>query len=110
VKGQIPESHLDLVNGPRVAALTTVMPDGQLQTTVVWCNYDGTHVRVNTMRDFRKEKNMRLNPSHSVVLRPATAPELCRRAWHGGGDDRDRCAGTPGSPLSTLHRQVTLFR
>lgn len=45
----------------RVAALTTVMPDGQPQTTVVWCDYDGTCMRANTMRGFRKEKNMRLN-------------------------------------------------
>jgi hypothetical protein len=40
MKTQIPDSYLDLVNGPRVAALTTVMPDGQPQTTVVWCNFD----------------------------------------------------------------------
>src|SRR5215470_4921553 len=61
VRNQIPESYLDLVNGPPVAALTTVMPEGQPQTTVVWCNFDGRHVLVNTMRGFRKEKNMRLN-------------------------------------------------
>lgn len=58
---EIPESHRDLINGPRVAALTTLMPDGQPQTTVVWCNFDGNHVLVNTMRGFRKEKNMRVN-------------------------------------------------
>jgi PPOX class probable F420-dependent enzyme len=61
VQIKIPESHCDLLNGPPVAALTTVMPDGQPQTTVVWCNYDGTHVLVNTMRGFRKEQNMRTN-------------------------------------------------
>jgi hypothetical protein len=38
------------------------MPDGQPQTTVVWCNFDGTHVLVNTMRGFQKERNMRRNP------------------------------------------------
>jgi PPOX class probable F420-dependent enzyme len=64
---EIPESHRDLLNGPRVAALTTVMPDGQPQTTVVWCNYDGTHVLVNTMRGFRKEKNMRSNPKVTLL-------------------------------------------
>ena len=64
---KIPESHCDLVNGPRVAALTTVMPDGQPQTTVVWCNFDGTHVLVNTMRSFRKEKNMRRNPKVTLL-------------------------------------------
>ena len=64
---EIPESHRDLINGPRVAALTTVMPNGQPQTTVVWCNFDGIHVLVNTMRGFRKEKNMRLNPKVTLL-------------------------------------------
>jgi len=63
----IPQSHLDLINGPRVAALTTVMPDGQPQTTVVWCNFDGTHVLINTMRGFRKERNMRANPRVTLL-------------------------------------------
>jgi PPOX class probable F420-dependent enzyme len=58
----VPAGYLDLVDGPPVAALSTVMPDGQPQTTVVWCDYDGTHVRVNTMRGFRKERNMRERP------------------------------------------------
>jgi PPOX class probable F420-dependent enzyme len=63
----IPDAFLDLVNGPRVAALTTVMPDGQPQTTVVWCDFDGFYVRVNTMRGFRKEKNMRQNPKVTLL-------------------------------------------
>jgi PPOX class probable F420-dependent enzyme len=63
----IPDSHRDLVNGPRVAALTTIMPDGQPQTTAVWCSFDGTHVLVNTMRGFRKEKNMRANPKVTLL-------------------------------------------
>lgn len=64
---EIPRSHLDLVNGPRVAALTTVMPDGSPQTSVVWCDFDGIHVRVNCMRGFRKEKNMRANPRVTLL-------------------------------------------
>jgi PPOX class probable F420-dependent enzyme len=67
MKLDIPESHRDLLNGPRAAALTTIMPDGQPQTTVVWCNFDGTHVLVNTMRGFRKEKNMRANPRVTIL-------------------------------------------
>ncbi len=35
VSTQIPEAYLDFVNCPPVAALTTVMPDGQPQTTVM---------------------------------------------------------------------------
>ncbi len=44
------------------------MPDGQPQTTVVWCNYDGEHVLINTMHGFRKEKNMQINPKVTLLV------------------------------------------
>jgi PPOX class probable F420-dependent enzyme len=43
------------------------MPGGQPQTTVVWCDFDGTCVRVNTMRGFRKERNMRRDPRVTLL-------------------------------------------
>jgi PPOX class probable F420-dependent enzyme len=58
---RIPASHRDLVECPPVAALTTIMPDGSPQTSVVWCDFDGECVRVNTMRGFAKQRNMRRN-------------------------------------------------
>jgi len=64
---QIPDDFFDLANFPRVAALTTLMPNGQPQTTPVWCDFDGTHIRINTMRGFRKEKNMRANPKVTLL-------------------------------------------
>ena len=64
----IPESHKDLIDGPYWAALTTVMPDGQPQTTPVWCNREGDCVLTNTMRGFRKEKNMRANPRVALLV------------------------------------------
>ena len=63
----IPTSHRDLVECPPVAALTTVMPDGYPQTSVVWCDVDGTDVRINTMRGFQKERNMRRNPRVTIL-------------------------------------------
>ena len=63
----IPESHLDLIDGPYTVALTTVMPDGQPQTTPVWCNRKEDYIYINVMRGFRKEKNMRLNPRVSIL-------------------------------------------
>ena len=63
----IPDSFKDLVEGPISVALTTVMPDGQPQTTVVWCNYDGTHVLINTMSRFQKAKNLRANPKVTIL-------------------------------------------
>ena len=65
--GTIPASHRDLVDCPPVAALTTVMPDGYPQTSVVWCDLEGPFVRINTMRGFQKERNMRRNPRVTLL-------------------------------------------
>ena len=64
---EIPASHADLVECPRVAALTTLMADGYPQTTVVWCDFDGECVRVSTMRGFAKERNMRRDPRVTLL-------------------------------------------
>ena len=63
----IPESHRDLAECPPVAALTTLLPNGYPQTSVVWCDFDGTYVRVNTMRGFQKERNMRRDPRVTLL-------------------------------------------
>jgi PPOX class probable F420-dependent enzyme len=65
--GRIPPSHLDLVESPPVAALTTVMSNGYPQTSVVWCDFDGQYVRVNTMAGFAKERNMRRDPRVTLL-------------------------------------------
>jgi PPOX class probable F420-dependent enzyme len=63
----IPTAYRDLLEGRIYAVLSTVMPDGQPQSTVVWCDIDGDHVLINTMRGFRKEKNMRANPRVTLL-------------------------------------------
>jgi PPOX class probable F420-dependent enzyme len=63
----IPDSHRDLLDGDTCVALTTIMPDGQPQITPIWCNRDGAYVLINTMRGFRKEKNMRNNPKVTLL-------------------------------------------
>jgi PPOX class probable F420-dependent enzyme len=70
----IPGSHRDLVECPPVAALTTVMPSGYPQTSVVWCDYDGEYVRVNTMRGFAKHRNMRVNPRVTLLCYDPAQP------------------------------------
>lgn len=64
---EIPASHRDLVDCPPVAALTTVMANGDPQTSVVWCDFDGECVRVSTMRGFAKERNMRRDPRVTIL-------------------------------------------
>lgn len=64
---KIPESHRDLIEGPIFVAFTTVMPDGQPQSSVVWCNYKEPYVLVNTARGRQKEENVRQNPKVTIL-------------------------------------------
>lgn len=73
--GAVPASHLDLAECPPVAALTTVMPDGTPQTSVVWCDLDEGFVRVNTMAGFQKERNMRRNPRVTLLCYDPREPD-----------------------------------
>ncbi len=63
-----PASHLDLLERPLTAALATLLPDGQPQTHPVWFSFDGLNVLVNTMRGFRKERNMRADPRVTLLV------------------------------------------
>src|SRR4026208_441630 len=63
----IPDAYHDLVECPPVAALSTVTADGYPQTSVVWCDWDGECIRVNTMRGFAKERNMRRDPRVTLL-------------------------------------------
>jgi PPOX class probable F420-dependent enzyme len=71
---EIPPSHCDLVQYPPIAALTTIGADGYPQTSVVWCDFDGACIRVNTMRGFAKERNMRRNPRVTLLCYDPTRP------------------------------------
>lgn len=64
---KIPQSHFDLINGPILVTLTTLMPDGQPQSSIVWCNSDGENVWVNTARGRQKDKNMIANPKVTLL-------------------------------------------
>ena len=64
----IPASHLDLLTGRVHAVLTTMMPDGQPQSSLVWCDYDGECARVNTTLERQKGRNMQRNPRVSLLV------------------------------------------
>lgn len=65
---QIPDSHRDLLDRPIIAALGTLMPDGQIQITPVWCSYNGTHIIVNATADRQKHKNMVERPNITIMV------------------------------------------
>ena len=55
----IPEEFLDLFDKHAFAHLATLMPNGQPQVTPVWCDFDGTCVRINSAKERQKDFNMR---------------------------------------------------
>lgn len=64
----IPQSHLDLLTRPVHGVLTTMMPDGQPQSSLVWCDYDGECARVNTTAERQKGRNMIANPRVTLLI------------------------------------------
>jgi PPOX class probable F420-dependent enzyme len=65
---EIPESHLDLLTKSVIGVLTTMMPDGQPQSSLVWCDYDGECACVNTTLERQKGRNMLRNPKVSLLV------------------------------------------
>ena len=64
----IPEKFLDLFQRKAFASLATLMPDGRPQVTPVWCDFDGSHVIVNSAKGRRKDLNMRAEPRVSLAI------------------------------------------
>ncbi len=64
----IPNTHIDLFQNPVHGILTTLMPDGMPQSSIVWVDYDGEYVLINTTLERQKGRNMQLNPKVSVLV------------------------------------------
>lgn len=64
----IPDTHRDLLMGPFYGVLSTMMPDGQPQSSMVWVDYDGTHVLINTRLERQKGRNTRVNPKVALLM------------------------------------------
>lgn len=64
----IPASHLDLLTRPVTAVLTTLMPDGQPQSSLMWCDFDGQCARINTTAERRKGRNMLADPRVTLLI------------------------------------------
>jgi PPOX class probable F420-dependent enzyme len=58
---KIPDQFRDLFEKKAFAHLATLMKDGTPQVTPVWCDYDGTYIRINSAKGRIKDKNMRRN-------------------------------------------------
>lgn len=63
-----------LAKGKNFAALTTLMPDGQPQTHVMWVDCDDDHILINTEVHRRKYKNIEADPRVTVAIWDAGNP------------------------------------
>ena len=71
---KIPEELKDILNKRAFAHLATLMPDGSPQVTPVWCDFDGTHVRINSAKGRLKDKNMRRDKRVALAIHDPDNP------------------------------------
>jgi PPOX class probable F420-dependent enzyme len=64
----IPDTHRDLFQRPVHGVLTTMMLDGTPQSSVVWVDYDGEYVLINTTLERQKGRNMQANPQVTLLV------------------------------------------
>jgi PPOX class probable F420-dependent enzyme len=64
----IPATHLDLLTRPICGVLTTMLPDGQPHSSIVWVDHDGERARVATTLERRKGRNMRADTKVSLLV------------------------------------------
>ncbi len=64
----LPATHTDLLDGPVHGVLTTMMPDGTPQSSVVWVAYDGECVKISTTLERQKGRNMRADPKVALLV------------------------------------------
>ena len=70
----LPQTHLDLLDGPVVVLLATLMPDGSPQVTPVWCDRHGDQIWVNSAVGRQKDRNMRARPQVTICALDPTNP------------------------------------
>lgn len=68
LRAVIPESHRDLLTGTTHGVLVTLMPDGHPQSSIVWVDFDGQYVLVNTTLERQKGRNLCRDPRATILV------------------------------------------
>ena len=64
----VPNTHRDLFEKPVHGVLTTMMPDGTPQSSIVWVDYAGEYLLINTTLERQKGRNMCANPKVAILV------------------------------------------
>ena len=71
---KIPDNFRDLFQKKAFAHLATMMKDGTPHVSPVWCEFDGSHVRVNSAKGRVKDVNMRRNTHVALSIQDPENP------------------------------------
>ena len=66
--GQIPEGYRDLLETTALIHVATLGPDGEPQSTPVWFDWDGEHIKFSQTKTRQKYKNVGRDPRIAVSL------------------------------------------
>ena len=72
-----PELHpttLELAKGKNYAAISSLLPSGQIQTQIIWVDTDGKRLYVNTEEHRAKFKNVERDPRITLCIRDEANP------------------------------------
>ncbi|WP_430785042.1 PPOX class F420-dependent oxidoreductase [Actinoplanes sp. G11-F43] len=77
---ELPGPVTELIDRPEFAVLSTVEPDGRVQSSVMWVRRDGDELVMATKAGRRKVRNIERDPRVTVLLydrrRPARYAEI----------------------------------
>jgi PPOX class probable F420-dependent enzyme len=108
----IPNTHRDLLVKSVHGVLSTMMPDGQPQSSIVWVDYDGTYVLINTTLERQKGRNMRANPKVTLlVIDPNDGSRWIEVRGNVVKIQRENAEAHADRPSdAAIHRQTSLLR
>ena len=73
---RIPDSAREVLEGPGLAHLVTLEPDGRPQISIVWVGLDGDEIVAAHLPEHRKIRNMRRDPRVALSVETDTRNEL----------------------------------
>ncbi len=72
----IPDSVRTVLEGPALAHLVTLEPDGRPQVSIVWVGIDGEEIVAAHLPEHRKIRNIRRDPRVAVSVEAGTRNQM----------------------------------
>jgi PPOX class probable F420-dependent enzyme len=72
----IPDSARDVLEGPALAHLVTLEPDGRPQISIVWVGLEGDELLAGHLPEHRKVRNIRRDPRVALSVEAGTYNQM----------------------------------